>query len=242
MFYKNTSKTFFSAVVFSGFLFMNAFSFNKENNGEIIGTINSIASQVPTHTYGFSKKLEEANSRDPRYFGEEELIGFISSALALGTSYGMEKDVNFLRQAKETLIEKLKQYRVTGVCFDVDPNLAFFVETQNPDLNVTYCDGYGNKKVRKYTSKIDTIGLKIEAAIKIDIIFFTDTAFNFYDSDKVIEIGTGIDANISFFGGIGLTYASFSNAPGGLVIVSIPLFFAFPSLSIVTGGTLTPLN
>lgn len=239
MFHKNIQKT-------SVFLFAITFSMSyatvadyRVNNAQVIGAMNSISQKAPL-SYNFSKDLEKANSAEPYSFSEEEILSFISSALAIGSFNGIQQERDFLANTKSALMEQLRAYKVSGVCFDIDPNLAFIIETQNPDLCVKYCDSNGNVKTRRYRARINTLGFKFEASIKLDLIFFTDTNLNFYDSDKTIEIGTGIDMNLSFAGGIALTYAPFINAPGGLIIISIPLFFAFPSLSVVTGGTLTP--
>ena len=76
---------------------------------------------------------------------------------------------------------------------------------------------------------------------KKEEITLPDCFFNFYDTDKRIYINGGIDISASWFGGLDITYANFSNAPGGIMIVGIPFGFG-GGANIVTGGQLIPLN
>jgi|WetSurMetagenome_2_1015567.scaffolds.fasta_scaffold35325_4 hypothetical protein len=207
------------------------------DNYAIVQTIRNLTSDVMLPSL-VSQKI---NTQDPSRLTEEELINIIS--ITLSVSYPAEKrlDVIALQQAKDALIQSLRSYTVTGFSFAIDPDLAFIVETQNPDIKVIYRDFNGNAKHRLYRARIHTVGFKLEASIKIDLIFIVNTDFNFYDTNKTINLGTGIDMNVAcFFMGIGLTYVPFENVPGALFIISYPMFFAFPSLSLVTGGTLTP--
>ena len=202
-------------------------------NAEIVTKINKIDPQTTSHS--------------PNSYNEEELINLIKTTLShlpyiRNTREGNERDTQVLLDMQNFLINKLRKYHVSGVSFAVDPNLALFIESQNPAFSVVYKDSEGNIKTRSYQAEINTVGFKAEASIKLDLIFFTGTGVNFYDSNKVITLGTGIDANLSVAFGIGITYAPFTNIPGGIVIVSLPILFAFPSLSVVTGGSLTPTH
>ncbi len=183
---------------------------------------------------------QKINTQDPSRLSEEELINVISIVLSANYSIEKQPDVTALQQAKEALIAKLRSYKVTGFSFAVDPDLAFVIETQNPDIDVVYRDFNGNTKHRTYKAQIHTIGWKFEASIKLDLIFIVNTDFNFYDTDRPIKLGTGIDMNFTLGTGFGLTYVPFENVSGALFILSMPLFFTWPSLSFVTGGTLTP--
>ncbi|QQR49442.1 hypothetical protein IPF37_01175 [bacterium] len=171
-------------------------------------------------------------------FKEEELIALMSDVFTFLPS--TDKNIQKIQSIQQSLITKLRNYKVTGVSFAVDPNFAFFVETQNPEFTVQYKDQAGNVKMRSYKANINTIGLKLELSLKLDLIFFVNTDMNFFDSNKEIKFGNGIDANIAMFFGCGVTYASFANMPGGMLILSLPLFLAGPSLSLVTGGSLIP--
>ncbi|MBX9831070.1 hypothetical protein K2X40_03865 [Candidatus Babeliales bacterium] len=137
-------------------------------------------------------------------------------------------------------ITKLRDYRVTGFSFCLDPNFAFFFERQNPSFVVYYKNSMGGVKSRVYDSAIYTFGAKIELSLKLDLVFFVGTDINFFDSNKEIVLFPGFDANLAAGGGIGITCANFANMDGGLVILSIPLFLAAPSFSFVLGGSIWP--
>ncbi|MBX9831071.1 hypothetical protein K2X40_03870 [Candidatus Babeliales bacterium] len=183
--------------------------------------------------YSLSNKIDQAAK-----FKDEELVSLIEEVF--NSVPNTSENAQELENAQQTLLAKLRSYKVTGFSFCVDPNFAFFVETQNPEFTVQYKNQYGEVKMRNYQAKINTIGFKIEASIKLDLILFVNTDMNFYDSNKEIIIGNGIDANLSLGLGVGITYASFANMAGGMLILSIPLLFAGPSLSYVSGGSLTP--
>ncbi|QQR49443.1 hypothetical protein IPF37_01180 [bacterium] len=174
------------------------------------------------------------------YFQEEELIALMGKEGIFKFVPNTDKNLQKLRSLQQSLITTLRDYKVTGYSFAVDPNFAFFIETQNPEFTVQYKDQTGNIKTRNYRAKINTIGLKLELSLKLDLIFFVNTDMNFFDSNKEIKFGNGIDANIAMLFGCGVTYASFADMPGGMLILSLPLFFAGPSLSLVTGGSLIP--
>ena len=212
------------------YLFVFLFSASCLSHGLIAKTINPDNNDKSTEVCKLRNFLASSSS-----FRKKEVKELVDEAFDRTKNKGYSA-------AKKELLKKVRDYRVTGACFAIDPNLAFIWETQNPDINVVFRDSKGITKSRKYALRFDTVGFKIEASIKLDLIFFTDTDFNFYDSDKVIELGTGIDTNLSCGIGLGLTYIPFLNAAGGIFMVSLPLLFAFPSLSIVTGGTLTPVQ
>src|SRR4029077_2724964 len=67
-------------------------------------------------------------------------------------------------------------------------------------------------KTRNFLGSIDTVGLKVELSLRFNLIFFVGTDFDFYESDKVIQLGTGIEIGaISlmewFVGGLGPEYS-----------------------------------
>ncbi len=174
------------------------------------------------------------------YFQEEELIALMGASGILKFLPNNDKNLQKLKSLQQSLITTLRDYKVTGYSFAVDPNFAFLIETQNPAFTVYYKDQAGNVKMRDYQANINTIGLKLELSLKLDLIFFVNTDMNFFDSNKEIKFGNGIDTNLAMLFGCGVTYASFANMPGGMLILSLPLFLAAPSLSLVTGGSLLP--
>ena len=65
---------------------------------------------------------------------------------------------------------------------------------------------------------------------------------DFYESDKVIQLGTGVEFMLlphllSFH------YVPFSNVPGGMIMLGVNVIgLSANTLSIITGGTLTPID
>ncbi|MBD3231215.1 hypothetical protein GF322_00980 [Candidatus Dependentiae bacterium] len=249
-----------------GILVFASNSFAKKNfptsNMEIVKFINDIVSQIPEEkSKVFKKKLSKINSKKIDKIKEEKLLKLVKkvSSCDLPEDFGKQREK--LEQIEENLVKILKNYNVTGfacVGIDIDPNFAFLFDSQNPTLNVSYKDSKGNVKIKKFVAQINSVGIKAEAAIKIDFIFLVNTDLNFYKSDKVIELGMGIDANIMFNGRVienlfnvdqyfvglvcGFTYVPFKNVNGGILIISYNFGFVFPlSLSVVYGGSLTPV-
>lgn len=135
--------------------------------------------------------------------------------------------------------QDLRDYKAKGIGFSISPNLALVKDKQKQIIEVKYYNNKGGVKFRKYKANIDLIGIKLEAAVKFNLVIFTDE-FNYYDSDKVIELGTGIEIIFGSF--VGALYIPFINMPGGIFILN----FSFPIyagvFSLVKGGTLTPIN
>ena len=106
---------------------------------------------------------------------------------------------------------------------------------------MAYYDRSGEAKTKTFEASIQSYGFKLELSIRIDCIFFTSPDFSFFDSDKRIELGTGIDLTFASAGGLGLVYAPFLNAPGGILILSLPIGIG-GGISLVTGGYLQPMD
>lgn len=231
---------------------------------KVLTTIEAIAQTleiIPPSYYNQLKKLHK--SKNP---SSEQLISLIdatSNLLNIKNPSFAESKV-LLDGMKKDLLKDLESFKISGYSWAVDPNLAFFLETQNPVFDITFLDEQGNTKSRKYELNIHSLGFKIEASIKIDLILFVGTDLNFYSSNKELTLGTGIDVNVplattlaGMFGitselltlplyliadPLSITYAPFTNAAGGILILGRPFIFALPSLSIVTGGTLKPVT
>lgn len=191
---------------------------------------------------GLQKKI---NSKPANSFDEVELQAFVNLVL---NTYGpdLSRDGRAaLRGVLSFLSRKLSKYNVSGVAFACDPNVALIGDTQNPSFTAIFKDQQGNIKSRIFDALITSYGLKIAFSINLNFIFFTGNV-NFEESNKVLELGTGIDISGSFLRpiseylpGLLFLYAPFKNAPGGIVMAGIPLGIA-GGLSVVTGGTLTP--
>lgn len=104
------------------------------------------------------------------------------------------------QQDKEALSTALRDFRVTGVAFCVDPNFAFIYDNQNPDFVVTFKNSKNEIKTRRYQADITSWGLKFEFDIKLNLVMFVNTDINFEDSNKELQLGTGIDLGINLGG------------------------------------------
>lgn len=146
------------------------------------------------------------------------------------------------QKTKDEVSKALRDYRVTGTAFCIDPNFAFLYDNQNPSMVMTFVNSKGEIKTRAYRASINSIGLKFEAAVKLNLVMFVNTNLNFEDSTKELYLGTGIDLSLSLGLGFALTYAPFTNATGGLLILSIPFgLWSVNPLSIVINGSLKPI-
>lgn len=165
-----------------------------------------------------------------------------------------------IEKAKQEAIAAMSKFKVTGVAFCVDANVACIYDNQNPTFELTYKDEKGEVKTRTYEGSITSWGLKVQLAGKFNIIFITSTDFDFYNSNKVIELGMGVDLSLNGFlnllsligrrqnmnillhrlTAIEFLYAPFKNTPGALVVLSWSGIGVGDGLSVVTGGTLTP--
>lgn len=173
-------------------------------------------------------------------YNDQELLALIDLINARHQHSMSPSNIAKMAIAKSMIIQILKDYRVTGVSFCVDPNIAFILDEQNPTFTVHYKDKKGHHASRVYESSINSIGLKFELSLKFNMIIFTNTDFNFFETNKNIELGYGIDISGVFGGGLGFTYTPFRNAPGGMFILSFIVGSPGGALSLVTGGKLMP--
>jgi len=199
-------------------------------------TIDKIQNKLPER----DGKLDRLQSQDS--FSEEELIKIVDFLIKTQYVNSLEtEDLKTLKRAKASLVKLLKHYTVNGFSFCMDVNGAFFYDPQNPKFDVVFKNSTGDTKVKSFQAQINSIGLKWEFALKLNLVFFVGGNFNYLDSEKPLNLGMGIDINIATsVCGIAITYAPFINAPGGILVVGMPLGITMPALSIVTGGTLTP--
>ncbi|MBM3893712.1 hypothetical protein FJ365_04930 [Candidatus Dependentiae bacterium] len=178
--------------------------------------------------------LSEQLSTSP----EPELLKILTTILSNYRPALLPEQEGQLTEIRQDLLQHLKDFKVSGCCFAGDPNLAFFYNNQNPTFTMTYVNPKGEVKSRTFESSIESWGLKIELSVRIDMIFFTGTNIDFLETDKQIQLGTGIDIT---FGCIGLVYVPFLNAPGGMLILS-GLLGVGGGTSLVTGGYLRPIS
>lgn len=144
--------------------------------------------------------------------------------------------------AEKMSIKEQKEYKPTGISFCIDPNVGLIWDNLDPMFTITYKNAAGQTKTRKYQASIDTIGLKLDVSIRFNLVFFTDSANDYYESNKVLHLGTGIELGIAEAWGLGLIYAPFTNAPGGLLIINGNFGIGGNGLCLVQGGTLIPIS
>jgi len=258
---------------------------NDQSKQEALRLANLLAEKSKLLPQDVYQKLNTATFAGAS-FSEEQLEKLLKSVVNMGVPNTPETQElrAGIAQVQGLLAKKLQSYRVTGVSFAVDPNGAFFVDNQDPEFTVAYKGASGDIKTRRYKASIDSVGLKVEFAISFDMILFTNTSVNFYDSEKVIELGTGFEMSfwplarintavfrvpeaervvldfnnpehVAFDPNVprwvqgvnqilhqfSITYVPFKNMPGGLFIQHFNFGISANVLSVVTGGTLTPL-
>lgn len=158
---------------------------------------------------------------------------------------------------------------VGSFCFD--PNGAFFVDNQDPKIRIHYKNETGETKSRLYQASIDSIGLNVALSLNCNLVFFTGD-MNFLNTDKTLYLGKGVSSSVigntlkyflspklinKFFARTGtlgsvvadlmipnidLLYVPFINAPGAMIILSFQVGSSANAISLVTGGTLTPID
>jgi hypothetical protein len=319
------SKSFFSAltsVVFATTLLLNCTAKSESNTvplptkdssqavsaqpksmEEAIATIEAAIEKSDLEKKVLTGLQKKISSKPANSFDELELQAFVNLIL---NTYGpdLSRDGRAaLRGVLSYLVTRLSKYQISGAGFAWDANAAFIMNTQNPSFTGIFKDTEGNTKSRVFDCLIRSIGLKAALSINFSFIFITGD-INFENSNKVLELGTGIDLTVNPFRlflpdpnaernrmaaqiwlqmmeqhgpadfmeiaqmaeaasqdprlpaeqsnklrtslvQLILLYVPFTNAPGGMVMVGTGLgvnvgLGLSGSLSMVTGGTLTP--
>ena len=159
---------------------------------------------------------------------------------------------------------------VGSFCFD--PNGAFFVDNLDPKITIRYKSENGEEKTRMYQASIDSIGFNLALSLNFNLVFFTgnmdflntdktlhlgkgvsssilSNTLKFLFTPKLAaklfpHIGTisrSILTNL-IVPDIDILYVPFINAPGAMLIVSFQFGSSANGISLVTGGTLTPID
>jgi hypothetical protein len=189
-------------------------------------------------------------------FTDEELIAAMTTVIdGFGGKLTPEAMAD-VSMAKAALIKRLHDFKVTGFAFAVDPNGAFCVDTQDPKFDMVFKNSAGEIKTRRFRANIKSIGLKIQLSINLNFIFFINTDLDYSTATEPIDLGVGgevamggllamilpksVGYLLSCAAGINLTYAPFRKRSGGMLMASLCLGLPGGSLSVVTGGSLTP--
>lgn len=188
-----------------------------------------------------SETCKQVRTSKGTEFTEEELIAAMNTILD-GYSHKLTPEIRTaVTKIQEGLITRLRNFKVTGFAFTVDPNGAFFVDTQDPVFDMVFKNSEGEVKKKKIQALIESIGLKIEFAINLNFIFFINADFSYSDVTDTIELGIGGEIGCTPLTGVTFTYAPFKKMSGGMLMISVGFGMPGGSLSIVTGGSLTPI-
>ena len=198
------------------------------------------------------------------YETEEEFLAAVTLLLKLNRKTYLENnELRELKSIKEMLNKALEGYTVAGFSFCFNANKALIKDTQNPCFTVSFANVLGQERKRTFQAEFVSYGFKYQLALKADIILIVSDDFNLANTTEPIELGYGVDLSVgipyeydgnfitaliprdAWIGAIPLdiTYVSFKNFSGGMFIFGPTLRLTAPlCFSIVTGGTLTPVD
>jgi hypothetical protein len=153
-----------------------------------------------------------------------------------------KNELKAIDEIKDEIKTYLKGFIAKGAGACVDPNLGLCWDTMNPTITVNFVNPKGEVKTRRHQFLINSIGIKFVCSVDICCIRLTGLSFNYYDSNKELNLGSGIDMSACAFGGLNFVYCSIKDMPGcGVVLVSIPVGVA-AGLSYVYGGKIVPVK
>jgi len=139
------------------------------------------------------------------------------------------KDKGLYLQLQKSRGTKLLQ---PSVGFDF--NLAFIFDTLNPTIK-TKLVACGEITERVYRAAIKGVGPKFDLSLRSQLILVFGPPFKQLYYHEPIELGRGID----ILWGFHLTWVSFKNTSGGILMMGFPLGLAL-GISYIWGGVLTP--
>ena len=195
----------------------------------LLGLNNSVLSKetekINLEPQTTEQEKNQTNSiNEKQTFKEDELETIINNSLNNRSEQTQtEKTIKpkaSSQNAAKILAKKLSEYKITGYSTCFDPNFAFILDWQNPEFDVTFKNENGDIKTRTFQANIESIGLKLELAIKFNLIFFIDTDLTLLDTNKKIKLGSGIDFSIGI---TDITYASFKKHRGGILVLGFAL-------------------
>jgi len=232
----NNLKKYFLILLFlfSNFVFAGAFDIQSKIN-IVVDCANSVKAIVLDDS-----KIDEFISRSYSDLDEEYVLDICEYILKKHPQCLALSQKNALSSLRAAIVTYLKGFIVVSYDIDIDPNVAFLIDHQTPHMVVHYRNHEGLGKKRKYAIKVWSVGLKIEFAIRIELIKITSSLFNYYDTNKIIKLGKGIEVTSVFGSGFTVLYCGIKDFDGGLLISGFPLGFSM-GFSIVTGGSLVPV-
>ena|GEM_PF-2677847 len=165
---------------------------------EAISTIEAAISKSDVEEKALVGLQKKMNSKPANSFTEEEIKLFINKLL---NEFGpdMPRDArDSLRGVLGFISKQLSSYKVSGIAFAFDPNIALIGDTKNPSFTVMFKNNEGKVKSRVYDARITSWGLKIAFSLNFNLIFITGD-IDFENSNKVLELGKGIDLALNPF-------------------------------------------
>ncbi len=206
---------------------------------ETLTCMETIAQRVSIPPVRLTAQLQAAR-KAPDTFPPEKLIPVISTALATCNKVMTPEEKQKLTNVKNQLVKELRDLKIIGYSYCRSVGIAYGFGIQILRFVVTYKDFYGTAKTRTYQTAFPTGGLNFEIAPRLNFIFFLGKDDNFYDSNKFIRLGLGIELGGPF---CRLTYVPFKNTTGGLLIVALSPGLTSPvALSVIPPGMiLTPV-
>jgi len=123
-----------------------------------------------------------------------------------------------------------------GPVISVDPNFGVLWNRLNPIIRLPFL-ACGQLFKRKYQADIISVGLKFDLSIRCQVAFMYRAPFKQIYYHEPIQLGRGME----LIWGMHITWCSFANTSGGILLVGIPIGLA-AGVSYITGGTLVPVE
>jgi hypothetical protein len=117
-------------------------------------------------------------------------------------------------------------------------NYAFIMNNMSPTVRVKMNTVAGTLE-RSYKSYFKGYGINIDFSMRCQALTFLRSPFPDVYWKRPIELGKGID--IAFPFAFHITYMSFKNSSGGILMVGIPVGFA-AGITYFQGGSLIPFE
>jgi len=125
---------------------------------------------------------------------------------------------------------------VIGPQISVDPNVGIIYNRLNPVLRLPFL-ACGQLFKRKYQADILTVGLKLDVSVRCQVFFCFRTPFRALYYHEPIRLGRGME----LVWGLHVTWCSFADTSGGILMVGVPVGLAV-GVSYITHGMLLPMQ
>jgi len=123
-----------------------------------------------------------------------------------------------------------------GPIISVDPNFGILWNRLNPIIRLPFL-ACGQLFKRKYQADIVTVGFKVDLSVRCQVAFMYRAPFKQIYYHEPIQLGKGLE----LIWGMHITWCSFANTSGGILLVGIPVGLA-AGVGYITGGFLNPVD